>query len=205
MSPDRCQLTRRTVLGIAGASIAAVAGCVGGDDTSDSTGSEETPSPTDESAALDEPTAFPADEECAVCGMMVAEHHDWNAQLAHEDGTRTYFCSSGCLSAYYVDPQRFDGPQSEVTHAWVTDYATGDLVEAADAHFVQVSDPDHVDDIMKMNPAPYADRADAEAFVDNFEAYDSDDIISLAEFDMELALQYRRPFFEEDKSGDDAN
>jgi copper chaperone NosL len=139
----------------------------------------------------------PEDEECAVCGMMPAEHPEWNAQLVHEDETRTHFCSSGCLAAYTVDPQRFDGPDSEIATAWATGYETGELVAAADASFVRVTNPDHVDDIMMMNPTPFADRSDAEAFVGQFDSYDETDIITYDEFDRDLAELYRAEFFDE--------
>ena len=213
MSPDGKDVDRRTVLGTLGAGATlAIAGCVGGDDDAgdeqengvDDTDSQEgghddTDDHDDgEQEALDEPTEFPDEEECAVCSMITGEYPEWNAQVVHEDGHRTYFCSSGCMSAYYADPGHFDGPETDIVGAWVTDYETGDLIDASEAYFVRVADSDHVDDIMMMNPTPFADRTDAEAFVDDFEEYDDEDIITLEEFDMELAMHYRARFFDED-------
>ena len=192
MEDARKHLDRRTVVGTLGMTAAvALAGCSAGDDTGD--GAAETGEGS--TADLESAVAFPDGEGCAVCNMVAAEHPTWNAQLVHEDGTRSFFCSSGCFAAYYVDPARFDGPASAVANGWVTDYETGELCPAETAYFVRVTETDHVDDIMRMNPTPFADRADAEAFVDSFEAYD-DDIIQLDAFDQNLAVLYRPQFFE---------
>ena len=193
MEDARRPLDRRTVVGTLGMTAAvALAGCSAGDDTGD--GAAETGGGS--TADLESAVAFPDGEGCAVCNMVAAEHPTWNAQLVHEDGTRSFFCSSGCFAAYYVDPARFDGPASAVANGWVTDYETGELCPAETAYFVRVTETDHVDDIMRMNPTPFADRADAEAFVDSYEAYGDDDIIQLDAFDQNLAVLYRPQFFE---------
>ena len=190
MSSNRWRPSRRAVVGTTAASIAtALAGCAGETDPADS-GEQQ----------LDAPAEFPEDESCAVCGMVTPEYPEWNAQLVNEDGERVYFCSSGCLLAYYVDPEQFDGEEKPVENVWVTDYETGELIDGRECHYVRVTDPDHVDDIMMMNPTPFADRDGAEAFIDElngeFDAgYDHDaDIITFDDFDMELAMLYRERF-----------
>ena len=219
MNFDQSQTDRRTVLGALGSgAMLALAGCsgngdqdgeTGGDgttepdettDTEDTTDSEETDDTggQEEVDELAEPTEFPEGEECAVCNMIAADHPEWNSQLVHEDETRTYFCSSGCMSAYYADPQEFDGPDTAIENVWVTGYKSGDLHNAEEVHFVRVQDSSHVDDIMMMNPTPFAERADAEAFVGEFDVYSEEDIIGLEDFDMDLAMQYRGKFFEEE-------
>ena len=213
MTAEGLRADRRTVLETLGSgAVLALAGCVGGDgngaadgedDTEgDATGGDETDGgdTDEETRPLSEPTEFPEDGECAVCKMIAAEHPDWNAQLAHEDESRAYFCSSGCMAAYYVDPERFDAPDSPIGPVWVTGYETGELIDPSEAYFVRVSNADHVDDVMKMNPTPFGDRADAVTFTEEFEAYSEEDIITLDQFDMELATQYRAQFFE-DESG----
>ena len=212
MPLDRPQTDRRTVLGTAGTGLAfALAGCLGGDsdDTDNESaadGDDKTPDDgTDpntsdgEPSQLAEPVAFPAEASCAVCGMTPADHPEWNAQLVHADETRTYFCSSGCLLAYTVDPGRFDGPDSEIAHAWATEHGTETLVDAEAASFVRVNNADHVDDIMRMNPVPFADRSDAAAFVGEFDEYDESDIIGFEEFDRDLADLYRPQFFDSEQ------
>lgn len=225
---------RRTVIGSLGTgAVLALAGCLDDsddeepetDDTDETTDDEETDDTDetdengdenggevddDEAEQLSEPTEFPDGEECAVCNMITAEYPDWNAQLVHGSGTRTYFCSSGCLAAYYPDPLEFGDCEAPIENAWVTDYETGDLIDGQEAYYVLVEDADHIDDIMMMNPTPFASREDAEALVEELNAefdadYDVDeDIVRSDAFDMELAMQYRGRLFEDD-DGDDGH
>ncbi|MFW5974122.1 MAG: nitrous oxide reductase accessory protein NosL [Natrialbaceae archaeon] len=201
MSYDRSRIDRRTVLGTLGTgTVIALAGCTGnGDDADDeeADGDGTDPDGTDEddgTEQLDQPADVPEEEPCAVCEMIAAEYPDWNAQLVHEDEERAFFCSSGCLSAYYADPTAFDGPDSPVANAWVTGFESGELLDAEEAHFVRVTDADDVDDVMMMNPTPFENREDAEAFVGEFEKYDEEDIIGFEDFDMDLAMLYREKF-----------
>jgi len=229
MNPDELPIGRRRLLGTVGAGVAAgIAGCVGEDteddpgDTEDDPGdAEDDPGDTEddpgdaeddpgdaededheEEVPADEAAAFPEGLECVVCDMIAEEYPEWNAQLVHEDGERVFFCSAGCMAAYHAAPEAFDGPDSEVADVWVTDFETGELIDAADAHFVRVTDPDHVDDVMMRNPTPFADRVDAETFVEEFEEYDDEDIITLEEFDRELGELYRGELVEYDEDGD---
>lgn len=227
LSTDR-RVDRRTLLATVGTGTAlALAGCAGGeddetddeaddgtedteqdddtdeeaDDETDDTEQDDDSDTDDETEALDDPVEFPAEEECAVCNMIAADHPDYNAQLVHESESRVYFCSSGCLSAYTADPTEFGDDDTPIENAWTT-CRGGDLIDATTASYVRVTDSDHVDDIMKMNPVPFADQEDAAAFVeqlnDEYDAgYDEDDdIISYDAFDMDLAMLYRGRFFE---------
>lgn len=194
-------IERRAVLGAITAAIAtSVAGCLGGAPTAENedtdTNDQELDTDDEETDPADEPAAFPDDRKCAVCNMVAAEHPDWNAQLSHENGDRVVFCSSGCMAAYLADPPRFDGPDAAVTRVWVTAFDSGELIDASEAQFVRVTDPDHVDDIMMRNPTPFADRSEAEAFIEEFDAYDDGDLITLEEFDRELGEFYRGDFFD---------
>lgn len=228
VEPDRSVPTRRTVLSIAGAGIlTGLAGCTGngetppeddtgengassndaGTDDADEDGTEGSDHESDDGdtnsseTSLEDPVEYPADATCPVCNMVPAEYPAWNAQLAHENGDRVFFDSSGCLAAYVAYPDRFDAPDSALDMAWVTGFETGVLLDASEAHFVRVNDPDHVDDVMRMNPTPFADRADAKAFVDEYETYDEDDIIGFDEFDRELAELYRARFLDDENGG----
>ncbi len=216
MPTDRWHPNRRTVIGTAASGVTlALAGCTGdsgdGDGTNGDTGNEpDDNEPTDddqETTQVDSPTAFPDGEQCPVCGMETPEHPEWNAQLVGTDETRAYFCSSGCMLAYTADPEHFDGDDKAVENVWVTEYGTEELIDGQECYYVRVNDSDHVDDIMRRNPTPFAERGDAEAFIDElndeFDAnYDHDaDIITFEEFDMELATFYRRHSFEEEDDG----
>ncbi len=217
MPSERSYTDRRTLLGTLGTgAILTLAGCAGnGEDTTEpepepesepESEEESEPEPEDDPEQLDEPTEFPEGEECAVCNMVTPEYPEWNAQLVKANGTRVYFCSSGCMLAYVADPEHFGGEDEEVENAWVTDYETEELIDGTNCHYVRVEDSDHVDDIMMMNPTPFETRESAEAFVDELNdehgaSYDSDaDIITFEDFDMELAMMYRGRFFED---GDD--
>jgi len=207
MNPDELPIDRRRLLGTVGAGVAAgIAGCLGEDAGDDPEDAEDEDDHEEETSA-DEAAAFPEGLECVVCNMIAEEYPEWNAQLIHENGERVYFCSSGCMAAYYVAPEAFDGLDEEVTGVWVTDFGTEELIDAMDAYFVLVADPEHVDDIMMMNPTPFAERDDAEAFVDElndeFDAgYDHEtDIVTLEEFGMELAMMYRSNFLDGDGHG----
>lgn len=217
---------RRRLLGVIGTGTAVgIAGCLGdgtdGDDDPEAEGADVDPESDDgddeetgdggdadtddpggeDETDLGEAVAFP-DQECTVCSMIVEEHPDWNAQLVHEGGHREFFCSTGCLTAYYGAPEVFDGPDEDVANVWVTGYETGELIDASEAVFVRVTDPDHVDDVMMRNPTPFADRGDAESFVGGFDEYDEDDILEFAEFDRELGEYYRGRFFEDSDDGE---
>lgn len=143
-----------------------------------------------------EPTDFPSDAECPVCEMMSAMHEEWNAQVLHEDEERAYFCSTGCMTAYYVDQEHFGGPEASIAGVWVTEYGTTELIDGTEASYVLVTDPDHVDDVMMRNPTPFADREDALAFADEFEEYDEEDVVGIDAFDRDLATLYRGDHFE---------
>jgi len=149
-------------------------------------------------ASLDEPLAVPEDARCPVCEMRSANFPDWNAQAVHEDGTRAFTCTSGCLVTYYVFPDRFAGTDAPVAGVWVTDFETSEIVDGATAHYALETDSDRVDDPMRLNPAAFADRADAEAYVDAVDYLTTEDIVGLDAFDRELVTQYRSRFVEED-------
>lgn len=202
----RRRLTQTVSIGI----LTAVAGCLGEDEPPEDDGEEngdDAESGNEESGEseeserklrMDEPTEFPADRSCPVCNMVPEEWPEWNAQLVHEDGHREYFDTTGCMAAYAAYTDRFGGPDSAVANAWVTDFETGELVDASEVVFVRVTDPDHVDDVMSMNPTPFADRSAAESFVDGFDEYGEEDIITFEAFDAELAMLYRAQQIEED-------
>lgn len=192
MSPS---LSRRRLVAVAGALSAGLAGCAGGD--GETSTSPSTPAATPTTAPTD-PAPVPADASCGVCNMVPANFPDYNAQLTVESGDRVFFCSSGCLGAYYVDPGNFDSSHEGATFAglWVHDHETKELIDARSAWFVRETNADRVADPMQRNPLPFADRADAAAYVADYDDLSEDDILQLSDFDRDLATFYRGRFFE---------
>jgi len=180
---ERGALGRRPVLaGTAAILGASVAGCLGGTGQS-----------------LDEPAAVPEDATCAVCNMKPAEYPDWNAQLAFDDGERFHFCSPGCGTAFYADPGRFAEGRSRdaIEGIWFRDYGSTELTDGTAASFVLEMNADRIDAPMMKNPVPFADRADAVAYVEQYDDLGEDDVVGLDAFDVELAKQFRGRFFED--------
>lgn len=133
----------------------------------------------------------PDDARCAVCEMMAAEYPEWNAQAVHADGSRAFFCTSGCATTYYAVPGQFAETDADITGLWVRDLNSRDLVDGTAAHYALETDADRLEDPMRVNPAPFAAREDAVAYVDAVEYLTTDDVVELPAFDRELADQYR--------------
>jgi hypothetical protein len=121
---------------------------------------------------------------------------DWNAQAVHEDEQRAYFCTSGCATTYYAVPDQFAETDAVIAGLWVTGFESGEFVDATVASFALETDSDRIDDPMRLNPAPFADRADAVAYVDAVEYLSEDDIVELSAFDRGLAERYRSSHLE---------
>ena len=188
---------RRRFLGavLAGAGLG-LAGCLGSDDDAGSDPDDD--GGFDEEVFAphpgDEPTDPPEEHICnGVCGMSPVDWPDWNAQIAHADGTGAFFCSAGCLAAYFVYPDLdgHGGPDEEIVGVWVTDFDTGELIDGEEAHYVLDGDEERFDEPMGVNPRPFADRADAEAFVEEYDDLSEEEIVRLDEFDHDVAVRYR--------------
>jgi len=217
MEDPTTALDRRRLLALAGAGLATgLAGCSGGDDTAtdQQTTEPETTAPTtatdtatpapdttttagERTPAAIEPVSVPADARCPVCNMVPADFPDWNAQALHDDGERAFFDTSGCAVTYYALPDEFAATDAALAGLWVTDFETRETVDGTTAHYALETDSDRVADPMRVNPAPFADRADAEAYVDAVDYLTTEDIVGLDAFDRELASQYRASFIEE--------
>jgi len=115
-----------------------------------------------------EPADYP-DETCAVCARGVRDYPGWNAQMVHEDGERVFFCTSGCMGAYYTSPDSFGFSDADVARVWVTDYETDETVDGEESYYVFPEDPELVDTPPGRNPLPFRERERAEGFVKEFE------------------------------------
>jgi nitrous oxide reductase accessory protein NosL len=63
-----------------------------------------------------EPVAI-ADQEGAVCGMLVREQSAPRAQIVHRDGERAFVCSIGDLLAYLAAPSPHGAPARVLVEA----------------------------------------------------------------------------------------
>ncbi|APW97667.1 hypothetical protein CHINAEXTREME_07725 [Halobiforma lacisalsi AJ5] len=190
--------SRRRLLAAAGVgSVTGLAGCTGGGDADDvvdpddDDGDEDARSPHLVDHPVDEPLSFESDHLCGVCTMGVVNYPERNAQLAHENGEGIPFCSPGCLFAYYVAPDHFDGPDSPVANVWVTDFDTGELIDGFEAYYALERDELRADDPMKIDPRVYADEETALEYVRQYDDLSEDDVIGLEEVDEDVARIYR--------------
>ncbi|WP_254523080.1 CHRD domain-containing protein [Natrinema caseinilyticum] len=148
-----------------------------------------------------EPVDVPEDATCAVCNMVLAEFPDRNAQLVYEDSERVYFCSPGRMAAYYVVPEQFGAPDAPVAGIWARDFETRELIDGFEANFVLETDPDRVEDPMRLNPLPFADEAEATAYVEQYDDLDRDDVVPIDEFERDVADLYRGRLLDGTDSG----
>lgn len=190
------ELTRRGALATGAAVV--LAGCLDGDEGADEDG-EDLHSGTADGEFLEhsgaDPEPYPEEYRCdGLCGMEVADWPRWNAQLAHETGEALFFCSPGDMLIYVQDPAGHSAIESDITAAWVTeftgDHEEGDTIDATTAHYVLDYDEDRYDEPMNNNPRPFADRADAVSFVEQYDDLTEDDIIAYEDFDRDLVDPY---------------
>ncbi|MFP4174851.1 MAG: nitrous oxide reductase accessory protein NosL [Halobacteriales archaeon] len=130
-----------------------------------------------------EPVEYP-DESCDVCARNVTEYPRWNAQAVHEDGERAFFCTSGCMGAYYTSPSAFGVSDADIAGLWVTDYGTGDTVDGFDAYYVFVGERDLIDMPAGRNPVPFATEERAERFTRRFEELSTGDAERFSKYNM---------------------
>ena len=123
--------------------------------------------------------------------MEPAKYPDTNAQIAHAGGQGVFFGTVGCLVAYHHDPTFYGGPDAAIENVWVRDFGTEELFDATEAFFVLDYSKERHEELMAHNPKPFADRADAVAYVDAYDDLDEADIVGLASFGAEQAHRYR--------------
>jgi nitrous oxide reductase accessory protein NosL len=174
MEEDPPSVRRRELLAAAGA---LTTGCLGGGSASEIPGRDEPREPAGEGSGGGggedaesprlEPVEYP-DERCAVDARNVRDHPGWNAQVLHEDGSRAFLCTSGCMGAYYTAPSAFGVSEADVAGLWVTDHGTGETVDGTEAYYIFVGERGLIDMPAGRNPLPFADRGRAEGFTEGF-------------------------------------
>jgi nitrous oxide reductase accessory protein NosL len=103
-------------------------------------------------------------DACRVCGMFVAPHPEWLAQIVADDGTTLFFDGCKDLFTYLLDPDRFGAPvpDDRVAAVFVTSYYDQTAMPARQALFVAGSD---VYGPMGAELVPLSDREEAEEFM----------------------------------------
>jgi copper chaperone NosL len=81
-------------------------------------------------------------DACPVCGMFVAPHPEWLAQIVFDNGSVLFFDGCKDLFTYLVARDRFapDSRGLEPVAVFVTSYYDGNPIPARDAHYVIGSD-----------------------------------------------------------------
>lgn len=100
---------------------------------------------------------------CAVCGMFVARHPEWIAQVVYEDGSQVFFDGPKDLFRYLLEPERYAADRRDVARrsVLVTSYYEGAALPAQEAFYVIGSD---VLGPMGAELVPHPTREDAEEF-----------------------------------------
>lgn len=81
-------------------------------------------------------------DRCAVCGMFVANFHNWVASMEFRDGTRLYFDGPKDLFVCLFDLPNYrkGATAADVAAVYVTEYYSTETVNARDVFFVTDSD-----------------------------------------------------------------
>lgn len=114
---------------------------------------------------LEQDSLQPGDSDvCAVCGMFVARHPEWVAQVVYEDGSTEYFDGPKDLFKYLRYPQRYAREHRglRIEAVFVTSYYDRTPIPARDAFYVLGSD---VLGPMGAELVPHGSRDDAEEFM----------------------------------------
>lgn len=114
--------------------------------------------------ALLDPRPVPAAARCPVCGMYPARFPEWAAQIIFADGNAQFFDSPVNLFVFLRNVPRYNVSYTaaDVAASYVTDFGTGQWVDAEQAFFVAGSD---IPGPMRVGNLPaFAGRSDAEVF-----------------------------------------
>lgn len=79
-------------------------------------------------------------ERCPVCGMFVAKHPGWVAQIRLSDGRVVMFDGPKDMLAFYFSPGEYGAGEATIQKMIVRDYYTQQWIEADKAHYVTGSD-----------------------------------------------------------------
>lgn len=100
-----------------------------------------TPYDSSSGLAMHAAKSIPADTRCPVCGMYPARFPRWAAQTVFKDGASHYFDSATDLFVFLqkIDRHSKRYALEDVAASYVTDFETGQWLEAHNAFFVHGS------------------------------------------------------------------
>jgi nitrous oxide reductase accessory protein NosL len=100
---------------------------------------------------------------CRVCGMFVAKHPNWLAQIHYNDLKETiFFDGVKDMMVFYFNPERYGGASQEtIRDMYIKDYYSLNWLSAKEAYYVIGSD---VYGPMGHELIPFETREAAESF-----------------------------------------
>lgn len=180
-----------------------LAGCLGDDDgeTGPSEDTQETTGAGGQPPAAEisfppatEPSEVPGDVQCGICNMHPGGFPDANAQAAYSSEDRTFFCSPGCAVSYLVAHDQL-GEDADVVATWVRDADSTELLSVTEVTWVLNESPDRGPEPMR-NPVPFADEADAAAYVEDWPDLEQSDIVSTDALPEDIPIRYREYYLD---------
>jgi len=77
------------------------------------------------------------DARCSVCGMFVARHQNWAAQIRLDDGKVLFFDGVKDLMVFYHHPEKYGKFSAQnITEVWVKDYYKQQWIDGKKALYV---------------------------------------------------------------------
>jgi copper chaperone NosL len=127
------------------------------------------------------------DEKCPVCGMFVAPHDQWLAQIIAAKQKPLIFDGVKDMMAYYFNSAAYGG-SVDLSNAeiWVRNYYTLDYIDGRTAYYVIGSD---VRGPMGDELIPFATKAEAENFKED---HSGSAVLRFEEIDAEQIMEMKK-------------
>jgi nitrous oxide reductase accessory protein NosL len=103
-------------------------------------------------------------DKCPVCGMFVARYKTFLSKITFADATYAVFDGPKDMFRYYLNLKKYNPSKtvSDITHIYVTEYYTTEIMDAHKVFFVQGSD---VNGPMGPELVPLASEKTAKEFL----------------------------------------
>lgn len=103
-------------------------------------------------------------DKCPVCGMFVAKHSDFLAEILFKDGSCAFFDGTKDMFKYYFNLKKYQPSKnlSDIDSIYVTNYYNLTLIDGLPARYVLGSD---IYGPMGRELIPFEKEADAKEFM----------------------------------------